>query len=392
MGFLYGIILLLEVKKMIYLDYAASTPVDKEVLDLFYDTTLKYYANPNSNHLFGNECKNLIDESTKKIADMLGVRSDEIIYTSGATESNNLAIKGIAHRYKNFGKHIILSSLEHNSIINTATTLTQEGFEVDLLNVLPNGLVDVNQLKNLIRDDTILVSICSVDSELGLVQPIKEIGDILSNYPNIYFHTDASQAIGKVNIDFSNVDLVTIAPHKFYGLNGIGILIKKSNVGLVPIINGGKSTTVYRSGTPDLASIVATSKSLEIAINNLNDRYTYVKNINNIIINKLKEYKCIHINNTDLSIPYTINFSIKGIKSDIVVNMFGNNNIYVSTKTSCCPVSTPSKLVYALTKDKSLASTSIRVSISHLTTMEEVMKFLSVLDAYIKELESNGKI
>lgn len=377
---------------MVYLDYAANTPVDKEVLDLYYDVTLKYYGNPNSNHKLGKDANNLIEESTNNIAKKLNVLPEEIIYTSGATESNNLVIKGICERYKNYGKHIILSSLEHNSIIAPATIMQEAGFEVDLLSVARDGLVDINELKRLIRPDTILVSVCSVDSELGLVQPIEEIGKLLKDYPNTFFHTDASQSIGKVNIDYSNVDLITIAPHKFYGINGIGILIKKKNVGLKPIINGGKSTTIFRSGTPVLANIVATDKALEIALNKQEERYNYVLELNKKIINHSSKYNCIHINNTDKSIPYTINFSIKKVKSLEVADMLENKDIYVSTKTSCCPLETPSKLVYALTKDKSLAATSIRVSLSHLTTNEEVDEFLEKLDECIKELEQNGKI
>ena len=377
---------------MVYLDYAANTPVDKKVLDLYYETTLKYYANPNSFHKLGKQAKKLIDDCTENIAKNLNILSEEIIYTSGATESNNLVIKGICERYKNYGKHIILSSLEHNSIIAAATVMQELGFDVDLLSITKDGIVDINELKRMIRNDTILVSICSVDSELGLVQPIEEIANILKDYPNTYFHTDASQSIGKVNIDFSNVDLITIAPHKFYGLNGTGILIKKKHVSLKPIINGGKSTTIYRSGTPVLANIMSIDMALDIALKNQEKRYNYVLSLNKILINALSKYDKVHINNTNKSIPYTINFSIKGVKSLEIANMLEKREIYVSTKTSCCPLETPSKLVYALTKDKSLATTSIRVSLSHLVTNSEIDEFLNAFDECYKELKENGKI
>lgn len=378
---------------MIYLDYASNTPVDKEVLDLYYETTLNNYGNPNSNHKLGKIANELIQKSTLNIAKNLNVSGEEIIYTSGATESNNLAIKGIALRYKNYGKHIILSSLEHNSIIAPATSLMQEfGFEVDLLPVTKEGLVDLEELKKMIRKDTILVSVCAVDSEIGLIQPIEEIGKFLKDYPHTYFHTDASQAIGKVNIDYSDVDLITIAPHKFYGINGVGILVKKKNVSLKPLIDGGRSTTVFRSGTPVLASIVATDRALSIATLNLEKRYDYVLKLNKKIINHLKEYDFIHINNTEKSIPFIINFSIKGIKALDILKYLDDRDIFVSTKTSCCPLETPSKLVYAVTKDKSLATSSVRVSLSHLTTDKEIDIFLNVIDEMIKELRENGKI
>lgn len=371
---------------MIYLDYAASTPVDEEVLNDFIKTTKEEYANPNSNHELGLHAKSIIDESTNKIAKLLNVESDEIIYTSGATESNNLAIQGVANRYKNKGKHILVSSLEHNSIISSCTYLQENGFDIDLIPINREGLVDIDVLKSMIREDTILVSVCAVDSEIGLIQPIEEIGEFLKSNENIVFHTDASQAIGKVNIDYSNCDLITIAPHKFYGMNGISILVKKKNVSLKPIILGGKSTTVYRSGTPVANMISSTSIALEKAINLLDERNEYIRKLNNIVISKLKEYKNVHINNTDKSIPHTINFSIKGVKSDLFASKLNENKVMISTKTSCCPLNTPSKLVYALTKDKSLASTSLRVSISHLTKEEEIDEFLEIFDKCYKEL------
>ena len=266
------------------------------------------------------------------------------------------------------------------------------GFEVELIPINKDGLIDINKLKEMIKEDTILVSVCSVDSEIGLKQPIEEIGELLKQYPNCVFHSDASQSIGKININYENVDLVTIAPHKFYGLNGFGILIKKKNIGLKPQINGGKSTTIFRSGTPDIANIVATEKALDIAITNLEERYNYVKKLSDKIKNKLKEYNNIHINNTENSIPYTINFSIKGIKSLEIAEQLEKYDIFVSTKTSCCPIETPSKLVYALTKDKGLSTSSLRLSLSHLTKENEIDEFLRVFDIIYKEYGNNGKI
>ena len=377
---------------MIYLDHAANTKVDKEVLDKYYDTALNYYGNPNGNHAFAKKSQRIVEESTNIIAKTLNILPEEIIYTSGATESNNLAIKGICERYKNYGKHILVSCLEHTSIIASATVMQELGFEVELIPVDKNGLINIETLKQMIRKDTILVSVCSVDSELGLVQPIEEIGSILKNYPNTYFHSDASQSIGKVTINYKDVDLITIAPHKFYGTNDMGILIKKKNVSLKPIINGGRSTTVYRSGTPNVPGIVATSYALQKAIKNQKERYEYVKRINKKIIDYIKQYNFIHINNTDASMPFTINFSIKNIKSQDVVDYLSEKEIYLSSKTSCCPIGTPSKLIYALTKDKSLASTSVRLSISHTTTEEEINQFIGEFDNYIKEIKNNGKI
>lgn len=377
---------------MIYLDYAAATPVDQEVLSRYIEVTNKYFANPNSSHQLGQNANNLIIASTKKIASYLNIEPEEIIYTSGASESNNLAIKGIAERYKNFGKHILISSLEHNSIVSSATRLQEQGFEVELLPVTKEGLIDLAILKNKIREDTILVSICTVDSEIGLKQPIEKIGEILKQYPNCHFHTDATQAIGKIPVDLQNVDLLTFTPHKFYGLPGIGVLIKKKNISLHPQIDGGKSTTIYRSGTPETANIAALEKALSLSINAMQERYQIVEKLYQQLKQKLATYPKVAMNNTTNSIPYTLNFSIEGIKSTDIQKKLEENDIYVSTKTSCCPIMTPSKLVYALTKDKNKASSSIRVSLSHLTTQQEIEIFISTFDKIYQKGEQNGKI
>jgi cysteine desulfurase len=376
---------------MVYLDYAANSPVDEEVLDLFYDITKKYYANPNSIHKLGLETKKMIDDATSNIAKNLNIDSNEIIYTSGASESNNLAVKGICERYKSNGKHIIVSTLEHNSIIAPAAAMQEIGFDVDVLPVLANGLVNIDELKKMIREDTILVSVCSVDSEIGIRQPIEEIAKIVKEHPNCHFHTDASQAIGKVSIDFSDVDLITITPHKFFGMTGTGLLIKKKNVQLKPIINGGKSTTVYRAGTPELANIISLDIALEKALKHQDERIKHIKFLHDILIDGLNKYDLVHINNTENSIPSTINISVKGVRSLDLAKRLEESDIYVSTKTSCCPSESPSKLVYALTKDKSLANSSLRISLAHLTKKEEIEYFLDEFDKAYKEL-TNGKI
>lgn len=371
---------------MIYLDNVAASFVEDEVLDIFYNTTKKYYANPNSIHKLGREENKMISDSTLRIANMLKVLKDEIIYTSGATESNNLAIKGLCLSYKNYGKHILISSLEHNSITSSVVSLERLGFEVEVIPVTDKGIVDIESLKNMLRDDTILVSVTSVDSELALRQPIEEIATILKDYPNCHFHTDATQSIGKVTIDYSNVDLITINPHKFHGLDNFGILVKKKNVRLTPLIEGGKSTTIYRAGTPSLANVLALEKALELALTNQEARYNYLKELGDMIKSHLSEYKNVSINSRENSLPSIINFSLIGEKALTILDKFEEHNIILSAKTSCCPITTPSKLVYALTKDKQKASSSIRVSLSYKTTKEEVEEFMKVFDLIYKEI------
>ena len=376
---------------MIYLDYASATPVDKDVLDCYVNVTNKYYGNPNSNHDMGMMAKKVIDDANIKIAYILKVNPDEIIYTSGATESNNLAILGASYRYKNFGNHILVSSLEHNSVMSACLRLQEEGFEVEIIPVNKDGIVDIDVLKSMIRPTTILVSVTSVDSELGIKQPTQAIGKFLKNYDHIVFHTDASQAIGKINIDIQNADLVTIAPHKFYGLMGISILVKRKNIELKPQILGGKSTTVYRSGTPNTNLIASTAVAIEKAYKNLDERYKYVKELHDYLINLLKQNKDVIINSTANSLPYTINISVKKVKSVLFVDKLNQNGVMVSSKTSCCPITTPSKLVFALTKDKGRASSSIRISLSYLTTKEEIDKFINTFNKVYEEVK-NGEV
>ncbi len=377
---------------MIYLDYAANTPIEKEVLDTYYQATMYYFANPNANHSLGLQAKDIIDQITKKISEQLHVLPEEIIYTSGASEANNLAIKGILERYKHRGKHILISPLEHNSILSSLTKMQELGFVVEMLPLKKNGQVDVAQIKSLLKEDTILVSVCSVDSELGIRQPIEEIGKVLKDYKYCFFHSDASQAIGKVAIDYQNVDLVTVAPHKFYGMLGTGILIKKKNVGLKTQIDGGKSTTVFRSGTPELAHIVSIEKALEIAFSKQQERIEYVKKLNHKIVDKLKEYSQVLLNHTECSLPHVINISLKGIKATKFAELLDHQGVCISTKTSCCPVETPSKMIYALYHDRGRALSSFRISLSHLTTEKEIDEFLAIFSQCYKECFENGKI
>lgn len=365
---------------MIYLDYSATTPVDKRVLDTFNKVCLEYPGNSNSLHILGVKSKELEEYVTNKIADILKVKSTEIIYTSSSSESNNTAIKGICLKYKNRGKHIITTSLEHSSVIAPLNYLTKEGFEVDFVNLKEDGTVDLEHLKSLMRDDTLLVSISYVDSELGVVQPINEISKIVKKNPKTFFHVDCTQAVGKINVDLSNIDLASISAHKFYGLKGVSLLIKKENIVIEPLIHGGKSTTVYRSGTPALPLYASMMKALELIVPNIDENTKYISKLNKKIIDKLSTYENIYINSTEKSIVNTINISIKGIKPETFIHALEEYEIYVSTKSACSSADAMSNSVYAVTKDKERASNTIRISLSYLTTEEEIDKFLEVFD------------
>ena len=371
---------------MIYFDNSATTPVDERVLNVFDRVCLEYPGNSNSIHSLGVKSKNLEEYATKRIAKILGVKPSEIIYTSGASESNNLAIKGVCGKYDNRGHHIITTMLEHSSISEPLKYLAKHGYEIDYVKITDDGLVDLDNLKSLLRDDTVLVSICAVDSEIGLMQPIKEIGEIVKNYPKCYFHVDCTQAIGKIDVDFTNIDMASFSAHKFFGLKGIGVLVKKENIMIEPLIHGGKSTTIFRSGTPPLPLIVSLMKALDLIYVNIPDNYKYVSELNKVLIDGLKQYKNIHINSTTNSLCYIINFSIHGIKPETLVHALEEYNIFISTKSACSSTNTISDSVYALTKDRELSMESVRISLSYLNTIEEVKEFLRVFDIVYNKL------
>ncbi|MDD2469790.1 MAG: cysteine desulfurase family protein [Bacilli bacterium] len=371
---------------MVYLDYSATTPVNEEVLETFVKVSRNYIGNPNSLHRLGMEANALLDEATEQIGNILGVKPSEIIYTSGASESNNLAIKGIALKYQNRGKHIITTLLEHSSIIGPLSYLQNRGFEIDFVNILDNGQVDIKHLKSLIRDDTILISICAVDSEIGLRQPVEEIGLLLKDYPKLFFHVDITQCLGKDAIDLTNIDLASFSAHKIYGIKGIGGLIKKEKIMLEPLIHGGKSTTVFRSGTPTVALIVSLAKALRLAVDNLDNKISHVQELNQRIRQNLSNYPKVVINSTDKSLPNVLNFSILGIKPETFLHALEEDNIFISTKSACSSVDAISKPVYTLTKNEDLAKNSLRVSLSFLTTDKEINIFLEAFDKNYNKL------
>lgn len=373
---------------MTYFDYSATTPVNAEVLESFCKAATNYIANPNSLHKLGVKANSLIEKSTEQIAELLGVKTNEIIYTSGSSESNNLAIKGIADKYNNRGKHIITTQFEHSSIYGPIGYLQKQGFEIDFVKTDESGIVSLSNLEELIKEDTILVSISSVNSEIGIRQPIEEIAKIVKKYPKCFFHVDMTQSIGKDKINFDNIDLASFSAHKFYGLKGIGCLIKKEKIQLEPLIHGGKSTTVYRSGTPALPLIVSLSKALRLILDKQDEKLMHVKQLNEYLKNELMKFELVKINSNEHCIPHILNISVLGCKPETIQHALEEYDIYISTQTACSSGNTVSKAVYALTNDEERASSSIRISLSHLTTKEECDKFIESFSNCYKKLTS----
>ena len=370
---------------MIYLDYSATTPVDKRVLDTYVKVTEKYIGNPNSLHKLGFESKKLIDDATTQIKKLLNTLK-EVIYTSGASEANNLAIFGVCRKYKNRGNHIITTRLEHSSVIEPIKELEKEGYKIDYVKIDEYGRVDLDDLEKLITEKTILVSICAVNSEIGIEQDIESISKIINKYPKVIFHSDFTQAIGKKKIDFSNVDLVSMSAQKFYGMKGIGCLLKNKKIEIDPIIYGGKSTTIYRSGTPATSLIATLSKALRLAIENIDNNYKYVDNLNKYLLDKLSKIDNVVINSTKYSIPHIINISVDSVKPETLLHALEKEEIYISTKTACNKGEDISIPVYELTKDEERSKHSLRISISHLTTKEEIDRFIEIFEEKLQQL------
>ena len=372
---------------MIYLDYSATTKPSEEVLSSFYKASINYFGNANSLHKLGTESNRLIEASTMQIAELLKIKPSEIIYTSGASESNNTAIKGIAYKYKNRGKHIITTKFEHSSVNEALKFLKEyEGFTIDYIETDSNGIVIFDSLKKLLTDDTILVTISSVNSEIGIRQPVEEIGKILKEYPKCFFHVDMTQSIGKENINLDNIDLASFSGHKIYGLVGIGCLIKKEHVLLEPLISGGKSVTSFRSGTPQTALIVSLAKAVRLALTDIDNKKEKVSELNKYLKDKLKNYQDVFINSNDMCIPHILNISVLKYKPETLQHSFEEYDIYISTKTACSNKDQKSISVYELTKDENKALTSVRISLSHLTTKEELDEFINAFDKIYNKL------
>lgn len=371
---------------MIYLDYSANTPVDARVLEQFCAVERRCIGNANSHHQAGSAAKAEIDAATIKIASLLGVQPAEIIYTSGASEANNFALKGLARLSRHAGRHIISTPLEHSSVSGTLTALQEQGYEIDLLDVKQDGTVDLEHLKDLLRPDTICVAVTLVDSELGVVQPVQEIAAILKAYPHCHLHVDATQAVGKIPVSFEGVDTMSLTAHKFYGLNGIGLVVKRRNLALEPLIYGGESTTIYRSGTPTVALASSLACALDLAVTDLPGRVDHVAKLNAELRAALSTYPLVRINSPEHAIPHVLNLSVRNVKGTVFQRELDAKGVCVSVKSACSSDGLPSRAVFAVSRDRRNALSSWRISLSHLTTEDEIKAFLQAFDVCYREL------
>ena len=377
---------------MVYLDYSATTPVDDLVLDTFNQVTKKFIGNANSLHQLGIESKNLMDTAVEQVANLLKVKKSEVIFTSGASESNNLAILGCVFAYPRRNKYILTTELEHSSLENQIPFLKQLGFIVDFIELDEYGRVDEAKFLKKLENDPVIVSIGMVNSELGVYQDVNTLGKLIHEHSKAIFHVDGTQAVGKMPLDLENIDLFGFTAHKFYGLKGIGVLVKKSTCHLVPLIHGGKSQSEYRSGTPALGLIVSCAKALRLAMESLDVNLKKVQELHAFLIEKLQKMSYIIINSNEYSIPHIVNISIVGIKPETMLHALSEKEIYLSTKTACSSNQKLSSALKALKKDDKISSSSLRISISHLTTKAELLYFVKALEKSYHELEFESRL
>lgn len=370
---------------MIYLDYSATTPVNSDVLDSYIKTTQDYIGNANSIHNLGVQSKELYLKATKQIADIFGVKSNEIIYTSGASESNSFAIISTAMMYGKEKKHIISTPLEHKSVREALDYLETIGYKISYVKLQENGQIDLKHLESLVTEDTFFATVCSVNSEVGYRIPLNAIKQVIhKKNKNVIIHSDMTQALGKIKITLSDVDLASFSSHKVYAPKGIGILYKSSKINLSPMIFGLTENSPLRGGTPCLPLVVSFSKAIRLAYEDFNEKIDKVEFLRCVIIKGISELD-ININSNELCVPHILNVSLKNIKSEIFLRALDKEDIYISTK-SACSSNSEDTVLKSITSDKQINSTSIRISISNYTTVEEINRFVDVFKKIYNDL------
>ncbi|KKE79077.1 cysteine desulfurase [Oceanobacillus caeni] len=375
---------------MIYLDNSATTRPDPSVLESFNQVSTQYYSNPSSIHQFGGLAEKLLITAKTQAADLLHVEKEEIIFTSGGTEGNNIAIKGIALEHQNRGKHIITSEIEHPSIYEACEGLKKLGFEITYLPVDEQGIISLKDLKNAIREDTILISIMHVNNEIGSIQPIKEIGEIAKHYPKLFFHVDDVQGLGKVplNLKKHGIDLCTYSGHKIHGLKGTGLLYVNRRTKLFPLFHGGGQELNIRSGTENLAGIVAMVKALRLIKEKEKNEGSKMYQLQQYIIQEVKKIDGVTVNTPKNAAPHIVNISVPGVKPEVIIHMLGKQDIFISTKSACSSKSKDESKVLVACGFKADRSTSaLRISLSYDNTMEEIKTFITELKRAINEFK-----
>ena len=369
---------------MIYFDNAATTKIYDDALTSYVQVSQKFFGNPSSLHQLGVDAHQVLTKARAQVASLLSVQPEEIFFTSGGTESNNWAIKGTALEKSVFGKHIITTKIEHPSVLQTCKQLERFGFEVTYLDVDSKGIVSVDQLKESLRKDTILVSVMAVNNEVGAIQPIAEIAKVLEEYPSIHFHVDCVQAVERASqlLSIGRIDLLSLSAHKFHGPRGVGIMYKKFGRKIQALLTGGGQEKGERSTTENLPGIVATTKALRMAL----EENSVTGELRSQLWKELATKPGIRIFSPEDGASHVLCFAIKGVRGEVVVHAFENHGIYISTTSACSSKKADSSsTLYAMDVPTEWATGAVRVSFSNDNTKEEVEQFIDVLHQLMKQ-------
>ena len=376
--------------KNIYLDNSATTRLDEDVLSCMLPYLKEEYGNASAVYKLGRKARSAIEEAREKIAKELNCDASEIYFTSGGTESDNTALRGIAHRYSEKGKHIITSKIEHPAILETCKDLEKEGFIVSYIGVDENGIIDLEELEKAITKDTILISVMFANNEIGTIEPIQKIGEIAKAH-NIYFHTDAVQAIGSSRIDVQklNIDLLSMSSHKFYGPKGIGALYVRKGIHFKNVLTGGHQEKNKRPGTENVPAIVGMGRAIELAYSNLDEHVNHIKSLRDYLYNEIKSKLPDVIINGDMEnrLPGNLNMSFKEIRGETLLVNLDMKGIYASIGSACTSGSLDaSHVLLAIGVPEEIAKGSLRISIGKYNTKEEIDYLIESLVEIITRL------
>ena len=370
---------------MIYFDNAATTQTQPEVIKTYMEVATKIWGNPSSLHNLGTQATRILEASRRQIAELLGKESKEIFFTSGGTEGDNWVIKGVAFEKAHLGKHIIVSAIEHPAVKESALWLKTQGFEVDLAPVNTQGFVDVSALETLIRPDTTLVSVMAVNNEIGAIQPIQEISQLLADKPTISFHVDAVQAIGKVPTEqylTDRVDFASFSGHKFHSVRGVGFVYIKAGKKIAPLLTGGGQESDKRSTTENVAGIAATAKALRLTLDKdkATDSQKQLAAMKQILVDELSKYQDVTVfSGIENFVPSILTFGIKNIRGEVIVHAFEDHQIYISTTSACSSkAGKPAGTLIAMGVPQKLAQTAVRVSLDGDNDMGQIEQFLTI--------------
>lgn len=368
---------------MIYFDNAATTQTHPEVIKTYTEVATKIWGNPSSLHNLGTQATRILEASRRQIAELLGKESKEIFFTSGGTEGDNWVIKGVAFEKAHLGKHIIVSAIEHPAVKESALWLKTQGFEVDLAPVNAQGFVDVSVLESLIRPDTTLVSVMAVNNEIGTIQPIQEISQLLADKPTISFHVDAVQAIGKVPTEqylTDRVDFASFSGHKFHSVRGVGFVYIKAGKKIAPLLTGGGQESDKRSTTENVAGIAATAKALRLTLDKAADSQKQLAAMKQILVDELSKYQDVTVfSGMENFVPSILTFGIKNIRGEVIVHAFEDHQIYISTTSACSSkAGKPAGTLIAMGVPQKLAQTAVRVSLDDDNDMGQIEQFLTI--------------